>query len=552
MSDNTKKSIVINQSFLSGSGSGSGMGTQNRKSKKLRTKLTDESIIKPNKLKRMLLDKINAKRKAEQTSPSLQNDINDLRIDVSKESKIFSNDFKKSLDFLNNYVNTKQLDKNKNRPKTLKKQNAASLSNDIIKTLHNNNPNTNIRPLSPSNSINSVVQTQRFIPQQTQQRQQSPVANIHTRSPSPVSLSTHSLANQNPLFQKIQLQLPPKSSTSVQINPVSSIMNTQPKINLSLGKTFGEENLIYTELPPELQPSTPSTMMFIPSPATAPPISISPMSYVPAVRVEEPMGVELMNIVDTLPTGEAGELDKINNDIFGIDSLPGKTSLSTSTSTFSPIKLFNDKPYGCLKDGKKPTYRAYNKTIKNNLRFSDHRDNDDDDDDERDDHVNGGTIESERQQKLRKLKNKHRQKKDKNYEYNNEDTVNNNDNDNDNDNDDDVDNKKHKYNKMSIRRHLRKTITKKFKLGKQGNTVGVLIKNNETRKNIQKEHGILKNKKLSDVKKYLVDHNLIKIGSTAPPAIIRKIYEDSVLTGEVENIGKGVRLHNFLEDEKPW
>ena len=64
MSDNTKKSIVINQSFLSGSGSGTGnygsSGNQNKKSKKLRTKLTDESIIKPNKLKRMLLDKINA------------------------------------------------------------------------------------------------------------------------------------------------------------------------------------------------------------------------------------------------------------------------------------------------------------------------------------------------------------------------------------------------------------------------------------------------------------------------------------------------------------
>ena len=543
MSDNTKKSIVINQSFLSGSGSGSGMGnygssgTQNRKSKKLRTKLTDESIIKPNKLKRMLLDKINAKRKAEQTSPSLQNDINDLRIDVSKESKIFSNDFKKSLEFLNNYVNTKQLDKNKNRPKTLKKQNAASLSNDIIKTLHNNHPNTNIRPLSPSNFINSVVQTQ--------QRQQSPIANIHTRSPSPVSLSTHNLANPNPLFQKIQLQLPPKSPTSVQINPVSSIINTPPKINLSLGKTFSDENLIYTELPPELQPSTPSTMMFIPSPASAPPVSISPMSYVPAVRVEEPMEVQLTNIVDSLPMGEAGELDKINNDIFGMDSLPGKTSLSTSTSTFSPIKLFNDKPYGCLKDGKKPTYRAYNKTIKNNLRFSDHHDHDNDDNDDCDDDDDGGgTLESERQQKLRKLKNKHRQKKDKNYEYNNEDTVNDNDNDNDN--------KKYKSSKMSIRRHLRKTITKKFKLGKQGNTVGVLIKNNETRKNIQKEHGILKNKKLSDVKKYLVEHNLIKIGSTAPPAMIRKIYEDSVLTGEVENIGKGVSLHNFLEDEKPW
>jgi hypothetical protein len=103
-----------------------------------------------------------------------------------------------------------------------------------------------------------------------------------------------------------------------------------------------------------------------------------------------------------------------------------------------------------------------------------------------------------------------------------------------------------------IRKRLRKTITKRFKLGKQGNVVGVLIKNNDTRKKIQKELSLLKNKNLSDVKKHLVEHKLMKIGSTAPPNIIRKIYEDSVLTGEVENIGKDITLHNFLEQNKPW
>ena len=106
--------------------------------------------------------------------------------------------------------------------------------------------------------------------------------------------------------------------------------------------------------------------------------------------------------------------------------------------------------------------------------------------------------------------------------------------------------------RTKIRRHLRKTITKKFKLGKTGDTVGVLIKNNDTRKNIQREHGLLKNKKLSEVKKYLVEKNLIKIGSMAPPNIVRKIYEDAMLTGEIENVGKGVILHNFLEDKKMW
>jgi hypothetical protein len=115
-----------------------------------------------------------------------------------------------------------------------------------------------------------------------------------------------------------------------------------------------------------------------------------------------------------------------------------------------------------------------------------------------------------------------------------------------------LNNKTKHMSRTKIRRHLRKTITKKFKLGKTGDVVGVLIKNNDTRKNIQREHGLLKNKKLSEVKKYLVEKNLIKIGSMAPPNIVRKIYEDAMLTGEIENVGKGVVLHNFLEDKKSW
>ena len=69
MSDPTKKSIVINKSFLSGSDSSYSSNAQNKKSKK-NTRVLSEEIIKPNKLKKMLLDKINAKRKADQTSSS--------------------------------------------------------------------------------------------------------------------------------------------------------------------------------------------------------------------------------------------------------------------------------------------------------------------------------------------------------------------------------------------------------------------------------------------------------------------------------------------------
>ena len=97
MSDPTKKSIVINKSFLSGSTNSSNL--QNKKSKK-NTRNLSEEIIKPNKLKKMLLDKINAKRKADQTSsPSLISGGKVDTLDISKETRLFSSEFKKSLDF---------------------------------------------------------------------------------------------------------------------------------------------------------------------------------------------------------------------------------------------------------------------------------------------------------------------------------------------------------------------------------------------------------------------------------------------------------------------
>ena len=220
-----------------------------------------------------------------------------------------------------------------------------------------------------------------------------------------------------------------------------------------------------------------------------------------------------------------------------------KTSLLPSSSTFSPIKLSDDAPYGCLKDGKKPTFRMYNKTIKNNIRFADNEGSSD-------------NLYSDRQTKLKELQNKHSKKTSTStsLQGNKQTNSDNNENDTDNDDGDSGENKNnHSLRKTKVRRHLRKTITKKFKLGKQqGNIVGVLIKNNDTRKNIQKEHGLLKSKQLADVKKYLVEKNLIKIGSTAPPGVIRNIYESSMLAGEVENVGKGIGLHNFLEDKKSW
>jgi hypothetical protein len=248
-----------------------------------------------------------------------------------------------------------------------------------------------------------------------------------------------------------------------------------------------------------------------------------------------PLTGEIQEIPGIINNSELDKDEIIYNDFDDNDDIIGKTSLTTSSATFSPVKLSDDAPYGCLKNGKKPTFRAYNKTIKHNIKFNNDNNND--------------TPHTERQTKLKELQDKH-----KRQAILNSDTSLNNENENERDLQDDNNslNKTKHMSRTKIRRHLRKTITKKFKLGKTGDVVGVLIKNNDTRKNIQREHGLLKNKKLSEVKKYLVEKNLIKIGSMAPPNIVRKIYEDAMLTGELENVGKGVVLHNFLEDKKSW
>lgn len=102
------------------------------------------------------------------------------------------------------------------------------------------------------------------------------------------------------------------------------------------------------------------------------------------------------------------------------------------------------------------------------------------------------------------------------------------------------------------KKYLKKTIKKKFTLGKSDKLrkVSVLINNNQTRKNIIKTQKELKKTSINDVKKYLRQHGMIKTGSTCPNDILRKTFESAVLTGEVTNTNKEILLHNFLSSDK--
>ena len=108
--------------------------------------------------------------------------------------------------------------------------------------------------------------------------------------------------------------------------------------------------------------------------------------------------------------------------------------------------------------------------------------------------------------------------------------------------------KKYKQNHKNTSKQLVrvKTRTIKYNLGNNGKTVGILIKNRQTRKKIKDEHDMLKKKTLTDVKDYLREKNLIKAGTMAPTDVLRTLYEQSILTGDVTNKSKENLLHNFI------
>ena len=94
----------------------------------------------------------------------------------------------------------------------------------------------------------------------------------------------------------------------------------------------------------------------------------------------------------------------------------------------------------------------------------------------------------------------------------------------------------------------RLTRKKKYLLGKlKGkNKISILLKNNKTQKNIKEEIALLRKKDIGFIKNYLYEKNLIKRGSEAPNDILRKMYEDSILSGNISNSNNNNLVFNYL------
>lgn len=163
----------------------------------------------------------------------------------------------------------------------------------------------------------------------------------------------------------------------------------------------------------------------------------------------------------------------------------------------SSVQIKEEPPYGNLKSGKKPTLSEYRKTLKQKMNVDTK-------------HKYEPTIELPSLKFNKKL---------------------------------DLVPEKPKHNKTYKKNihHLGKT---------KHNKIGVLIKNNKSRKLIDEQIQKFNNTPIYEIRKYLKDRNIIKSGSTAPDFILKKIFLDLLCTGDIYNKNGQWLLHNYLNEEE--
>lgn len=90
---------------------------------------------------------------------------------------------------------------------------------------------------------------------------------------------------------------------------------------------------------------------------------------------------------------------------------------------------------------------------------------------------------------------------------------------------------------ITKKRTTTKTIKRKYQLGKslKNRSVGVLLKDKKSNATVIEAQKQLKTKTITDVKQYLKEHNLIKGGTNAPTDVLRKLYESAIMAGEITN-----------------
>lgn len=244
-----------------------------------------------------------------------------------------------------------------------------------------------------------------------------------------------------------------------------------------------------------------------------------------------------LNFLQQLSQKGRNKTMKANRPLINID-IPD--NLKEKDDIESKITITNkengDVPYGCLKNGSKPTFRQWkNYTVKNTSY--------------KEPQLVNLPVKSQPINNVQDNKTNIIENNELPNEINNEikreisQVINNSIDQNRNQNT--YSNPEPNNNYIST-----KTKTIKYHLGKKNRKVSILIKNAATRKKIDAEHNKIKRTSVLEMKNYLRKHNLLKAGSEAPNDVIRKLYEQCLLSGNINNTNKDNLLHNYLNDEK--
>lgn len=99
----------------------------------------------------------------------------------------------------------------------------------------------------------------------------------------------------------------------------------------------------------------------------------------------------------------------------------------------------------------------------------------------------------------------------------------------------------------------KKILKRTFRIGKSpaNRMISVLVSNKTIRNRISNSNIELKQTPMLEVRRYLIKHGLIKVGTTCPPDILRKMFESASLTcGDITNHNSETLLYNFLNSDK--
>lgn len=253
--------------------------------------------------------------------------------------------------------------------------------------------------------------------------------------------------------------------------------------------------------------------------------------------------------------------NKIKGNYRGNSSVNFSTNLEQNQLNGLNTNFPKEPVYGILKGGKKPLYSAYSKTLKNknkqrhvyrpNIKLNSSGFDDDDYNDF--EIIRKPVIQLKTEPVVGFDLNKTAVEL---MNFNREQKTNINQNIVNNDNTQALhENRRKKLMKLKKKRKPRiKTIKrykKKFTLGKdeKKGIINVLIKNKKTRKRIKDEFKILTKKPLGEIKEYLRKRNIIKVGNHGSERLLRQLYQDCFLTGDVYNKNVDNLLHNFMNKE---